>query len=147
VASSPQLIAYSNTMISNSNENAMMDDANSPEINRQIMGLISEDFVKISDQLKEASYQIRKRGFSDYPIFVMSYTEVELGLLLIGAEELSNRYSYKASFMQEFVDRNLIGEESIEAFKENYKNADEYCCLFALLGDFSGFVYVPYPED
>ncbi|REA56686.1 hypothetical protein DSL64_25955 [Dyadobacter luteus] len=134
-------------MISNSNENAMMDDANSPEINRQIMGLISEDFVKISDQLKEASYQIRKRGFSDYPIFVLAYTEVELGLLLIGAEELSNRYSYKASYMQEFVDRKLIGEESIEAFKENYKNADEYCCLFALLGDFSGFVYVPYPED
>ena len=147
MADSWQLSADSNTMISNSNENAMMDDANSPEINRQIMGLISEDFVKISDQLKEASYQIRKRGFSDYPIFVLAYTEVELGLLLIGAEELSNRYSYKASYMQEFVDRKLIGEESVEAFKENYKNADEYCCLFVLLGDFSGFVYVPYPED
>ncbi len=28
-----------------------------------------------------------------------------------------------------------------------YKNPDEFCCLFALIGDFSGFVFVPYPED
>ena len=124
-----------------------MDDANSPELNRKIMGLVSEDFVKVSDQLKEASYQIRKRGFSDNPIFILSYTEVDLGVLLIDVKEMANLYSYRASYMQEFVDRKLIGEESVEAFQENYKNPDEYCCLFALIGDFSGFIYVPYPED
>ncbi|TDE16427.1 hypothetical protein [Dyadobacter psychrotolerans] len=134
-------------MINNSNENSLMDDANSPELNRKIMGLVSEDFVKVSDQLKEASYQIRKRGFSDNPIFILSYTEVDLGVLLIDVKEMANLYSYRASYMQEFVDRKLIGEESVEAFQENYKNADEYCCLFALIGDFSGFIYVPYPED
>ncbi|WP_025763900.1 hypothetical protein [Dyadobacter tibetensis] len=134
-------------MINNSNENALMDDANSPELNIKIMGLISEDFVKVSDTLKEASYQIRKRGFSDNPVFVVSMQEVELGALLIGSGEMANRYTYKASMMQEFVDRKLIGEESILLFKENYKDADEYCCLFAMIGEFSGFVYVPYPED
>ena len=125
----------------------MMDDANSPELNTKIMGLVSGDFIKVSDQLKEASYQIRKRGFSDHPIFVLAYTEVDLGALLIGPEEMSNRYSYRASYMQEFVDRKLIGEESVDLFVENYKNPDEYCCLFALIGDFSGFIFVPYPED
>ena len=134
-------------MINNSNENSMMDDANSPELNKKIMGLVSEDFIKVSDQLKEASYQIRKRGFSENPVFVLAYTEVDLGVLLIDAKELENRYSYRASYMQEFVDRKLIGEESVDLFIENYKNPDEYCCLFTLLGDFSGFIYVPYPED
>ena len=134
-------------MINNSNENSMMDDANSPELNKKIMGLVSSDFVKVSDQLKEASYQIRKRGFSDNPIFILTYTDVDLGVLLIGPEEMSNRYSYRASYMQEFVDRKLIGEESVDLFVENYKNPDEYCCLFALIGDFSGFIFVPYPED
>ena len=124
-----------------------MDDANSPELNKKIMGLVSSDFIKVSDQLKEASYQIRKRGFSDNPIFILTYTEVELGALLSGPEEMSNRYSYRASYMQEFVDRKLIGEESVDLFLENYKNPDEYCCLFALIGDFSGFIFVPYPED
>lgn len=135
-------------MINNSNENALMDDANSPELNRKLMGYISEDFIRVSDQLKEASYQIRKRGFSDYPVFILSNSaNVEIGALLFAATELTNRYTYRASMMQEFVDRKLIGEESEEAFKESYKDPEEYCCLFALIGDFSGFVFVPYPED
>ena len=134
-------------MINNSNENALMDDANSPELNQKLMGYISQDFIKVSDQLKEASYQIRKRGFSDFPIFIVTNSEVELGALLIDRTELTNNYAYRASFMQEFVDRKLIGEESVLMFTENYKNADEYCCLFVLIGEFSGFVFVPYPED
>lgn len=134
-------------MINNSNENAIMDDANSPEVNRRLLGLISQDFVKVADQLKEASYQIRKRGFSEYPIFVAVQTELELGVLLIGKTELDNEWSYRASFLDEFVQRNLIGLESIEMFKENYKQPDEYACLFVIQGDFAGFVFIPYPED
>ena len=111
------------------------------------MGYVSQDFVRVSDQLKDASYQIRKRGFSENPIFVITNEEVDLGVLLIGSTEMTNRYNYRASYMQEFIDRKLIGEESVDLFKENYKNADEYCCLFALIGDFSGFIFVPYPED
>ncbi|MDQ6481647.1 hypothetical protein [Dyadobacter sp. LHD-138] len=134
-------------MINNSNENSLMDDANSPELNRKLMGMVSQDFVRVSDQLKDASYQIRKRGFSDNPIFVITNEEMDLGVLLIGSTELTNRYNYRASYMQEFVDRKLIGEESVLLFTENYKNPEEYCCLFALIGDFSGFIFVPYPED
>ncbi|QRR01796.1 hypothetical protein [Dyadobacter sandarakinus] len=134
-------------MINNSNENALMDDANSPELNRKLMGYISEDFIKVADQLKEASYQIRKRGFSENPVFIITNNELELGLLLIDANEMNNRFQYRASFMQEFIERKLIGEESVLLFKENYKNPDEFCCLFALVGEFSGFVFVPYPED
>ena len=134
-------------MINNSNENAIMDDANSPEVNRRLLGLISQDFVKVADQLKEASYQIRKRGFSEHPIFVAVQTDLELGVLLIGKTELENEWSYRASFLDEFVQRNLIGLESIEMFKENYKQPDEYACLFVIQGDFAGFVFIPYPED
>ncbi|MEZ4902773.1 MAG: hypothetical protein R2822_13965 [Spirosomataceae bacterium] len=134
-------------MINNSNENMLMDDANSPEVNRRLLGVVSQDFVKVADQLKEASYQIRKRGFSEHPIFVAIQTELDLGLLLIGKDELENEWNYRASFLDEFVQRSLIGLEAIEMFKENYKNPDEYCCLFAVQGDFAGFVFIPYPED
>jgi len=134
-------------MINNSNENSLMDDANSPELNRKLMGYVSQDFVRVSDQLKDASYQIRKRGFSENPVFIITNEEVDLGVLLIGSTEMTNRYNYRASYMQEFIDRKLIGEESVDLFKENYKNPEEYCCLFALIGDFSGFIFVPYPED
>ncbi|KAB7727087.1 hypothetical protein F5984_22900 [Rudanella paleaurantiibacter] len=134
-------------MIHHSNENVLLDDANSPDINKRLMGLISADFVLVADQLKEASYQIRKRGFSDYPIFVASQRPLELGQLLIGAKELANAWDYKATFVDEFVQRQLIGPESVELFKEHYKNPDEYCCLFVVHNEFAGFVYIPFPED
>lgn len=124
-----------------------MDDANSPEVNRRLLGLISQDFVKISDQLKEASYQIRKRGFSENPIFVAVQNNLDLGILLIAQNELDNEWSYRASFLDEFTQRGLVGPEAVEMFKENYRNPDEYCCLFVIQGDFAGFVFIPFPED
>lgn len=134
-------------MINYSNENALMDDANSPELNRKLMGIVSGDFVKVADSLKEASYQIRKRGFSDYPVFVASTTDVPLGQLLFGRTNMGNELIYKATYVNEFVERQLIAPESLELWQENYKNADEYCCLFVVLAEFTGFVYIPYPED
>jgi len=134
-------------MINHSNENTLLDDANSYDVNKELMGIISSDFIKVADQLKEASYQIRKRGFSDNPVFVASRRDIPVGQLLIAADEMTNKWNYKASFLDEFIQRELIGEDSIELWKENYKNPDEYCCLFVIHGDFAGFVYIPFPED
>jgi hypothetical protein len=134
-------------MINHSNENTILDDANSPELDKKIMGRVSEDFVIVADHLKEASYQIRKRGFSENPIFVLTKTPVEVGQLLFSRADFKTQFDYKASFLDEFVQRKLIGEESIELFKENYKNPEEYCCLFVIENEFAGFVFVPYPED
>ena len=50
-------------MIHHSNENVLLDDANSPDLNKRLMGLISSDFVLVADQLKDASYQIRTGVF------------------------------------------------------------------------------------
>ena len=134
-------------MINHSNEGIEMDDANSPELDKVILGKVSSDFIKVSDFLKEASYQIRKRKFSDFPIFVVSQNEVPMGQMLYRKDEFENVFDYKASYLEEFVQRNLVGEESVELFKENYKNADEYCCLFVIENDFAGFIFMPFPED
>ena len=134
-------------MINHSNEGIEMDDANSPELDKVILGKVSSDFIKVSDFLKEASYQIRKRKFSNFPIFVVSQNDVPMGQMLYRKDEFENVFDYKASYLEEFVQRNLVGEESVELFKENYKNADEYCCLFVIENDFAGFIFMPFPED
>jgi hypothetical protein len=135
-------------MINNSNENFLLDDANSPDVNRKLMSAVSTDFVKVSDTLREASYVIRKRGFTENPIFVVSRRPVDIGQLLLGPNELaSNVWSYRASLLDEFVQRKLVAEESVDVFRESYKNPDEYCCLFVVDGDFAGFIFIPFPED
>ncbi|CAH0994115.1 hypothetical protein EMA8858_00222 [Emticicia aquatica] len=134
-------------MTSHSNENTILDDVNSPELDQKIMSQVAGDFIKVADHLKEASYQIRKRGFSENPIFVVARTMVEVGQMLFTRLDFETQFDYKASFLDEFVQRKLIGEESVELFKENFKNADEYCCLFVIEAEFAGFVFIPFPED
>lgn len=134
-------------MINHSNENYLMDDANSPELDKKLVGRVTEDFLKVSDNLKEASYQIRSRDFSKFPIFVVCDNDVPIGQTLFFKGDLENSYEYKASYFEEFLSRELIGKESEELFKEHYKNVDEFCCLFVVDRDFAGFMYIPFPED
>lgn len=134
-------------MINHSNENALLDDANSPEIDNKLMGKVSSDFIIVSDHIKEASYQIRKRNFSQFPVFVISENQIELGSVLFHKNDFKTVFEYNASFFEEFLERGMIGEESIELFKENYRDADEFCCLFLIDNAFAGFIYLPYPID
>jgi hypothetical protein len=119
--------------------------ANDPELNGKYLGTITQDFVKVADHLKEASYLIRKRGFSDYPIFAISKADLPLGKLLIGKADLDLTWNYYASFLDEFIQRKLIEKET--EFKNSYKDADEFCCLFVVDEKLTSFIYIPYPTD
>lgn len=119
---------------------------NDPELNGKYLGTISNDFVKVADQLKEASYQIRKGGF-DYPIFVIAKEEIPIGQLLLDKDALNLVWNYNASFLNEFVQRELVGADKEDQFKDQYKDPDEFCCLFVVDQSFTNFVFIPYPED
>ena len=117
---------------------------NDPELSGKYLGTISADFIKVSDGIKEASYQIRKAGFS-FPIFPVCKESQPIGQMLIPKNSLSNEWNYYASFMDEFVQRELIASPT--DFEKAYKDPDEFCCLFVVDSDFTNFVFIPYPED
>jgi hypothetical protein len=120
---------------------------NDPELNGKYLGSITNDFVKIADNLKEASYQMRVRGLSDYPIFPISKVELPIGQLFLGINDLDLSWNYNMSFLDEFIQRGLVDEKNIPEFEAAYKNPDEFCCLFVVDVDFTNFVFIPYPED
>lgn len=120
---------------------------NDPELNGKYLGTISSDFVKISDTLKEASYQVRTRGFSDFPIFPISKKEIEIGRLLFKKEEVHTNWNYYITYLDEFVQRKLILEDKVDNFKATYKDPDEFCCLFVVDKEFTNFLFIPYPEE
>jgi len=124
-----------------------MRDENDPELDGKYLGTITQDFVKICDTLKEASYQVRSRKFSNYPIFPICKIEQPIGKLLLGKDEMDIDWNYYITYLDEFIQRKLIDEDSIVEFKENYKDPDEFCCLFVIDREFTSFVYVPYPND
>ncbi len=119
---------------------------NDPELDGKYLGTISRDFVKVADTLKESSYQIRKAGF-ELPIFPISKNSISIGQLLLGKDDLQLEWNYYASFLGEFVERELVAREKEETFRLSYKDPDEFCCLFVVDNEFTKFVYIPYPID
>lgn len=120
---------------------------NDPELDGKYLGTISRDFVIVADTLKEAAYHVKKRGFSDFPIFPISKTEVPIGQLLIAKAELGTEWTYHITYIDEFVQLGIIEKENVSEFESVYKNPDEFCCLFVIDGDFTKFLFIPYPED
>lgn len=119
---------------------------NDPELSGKYLGTISSDFVKIADTLKEASYQIRKAGF-EYPIFPICKTEQPIGQVLMQPAQNGTAWHYYASFLNEFVQRELVAKDRVDDFQKAYKDPDEFCCLFVIDPEFTNFVFIPYPED
>lgn len=119
---------------------------NDPELDGKYLGTISQDFIKVADSIKEASYQIRKAGF-EYPIFPICEDDQPIGQVLFRHAELGTKWSYFASFLDEFMQRELVAKVKEEEFKKAYKDPDEFCCLFVIDKAFTRFVFIPYPED
>jgi hypothetical protein len=120
---------------------------NDPELNGKYLGTISQDFVKVADTLKEASYQMRKREISGHPIFPIAKVDLPIGKLLFDKNEFGTAWNYYISLSEEFIQRKLIAEDKLEEFKAAYKNPDEFCCLFVVEPEFTNFLFIPYPED
>ena len=43
--------------------------------------------------------------------------------------------------------KELIAEENMELFVQNFKDIEEFACLFVVDGQFTNFVFIPFPED
>ena len=122
-----------------------LSPANDPELDGKYLGTISRDFVKVAETLKEASYRIRVDGFSDFPIFPICKEEQPIGQLLIGKLDADTEWNYYATYIDEFVQRQLVDKP--DDFKKNYKDPDEFCCLFVVDREFTNFLFIPYPVE
>jgi hypothetical protein len=119
---------------------------NDPELSGKYLGTISQDFVKVADTLKEASYQIRKADF-EFPIFPICKEEQPIGQLLLQPKINGTAWHYYAAYLDEFIQRGLILADKVDDFKDAYKDPDEFCCLFVIDLQFTKFVFIPFPED
>jgi len=125
----------------------MSNPTDVPALSNQQLGIISSDFVKVADKLKEASYTFRKQGGYEYPVFIMTKETVSIGALLIDREEPDNKWRYYAAYLELLVKANLVAPDKVDEFKTHYKDPDEFCCLLVIDGVLMHFVYIPYPES
>jgi len=66
---------------------------------------------------------------------------------LIDKNDLAISWNVYVTYLDEFIQRNLVDKTKEDDFKKTYKDPDEFCCMFVVDGDFTRFVYIPYPID
>ena len=99
------------------------------------------------ESIREISEEIIDNQVSKYPLFIASREETNLGKQIIDKEELALEWSINASTLEEFVRRKIILEKKLETFKKSYKDPRKFLCVFALLTENAGFIYLPYDEE
>lgn len=120
---------------------------NDPTLDGKYLGIISADFIKVADKLKEASYVIRKQGGYSYPVFPVSQAPLSVGALLIEKGETDNQWHYYAAYLDVLIQCGLVAEDKAAAFQKAYKDPDAFCCLLVVDTNFTNFVHIPYPEE
>ena len=105
---------------------------------------LEADLKLYSDSIKEVAAEILSEGLSEYPIFVAHQHEVSLGELILDKNELNTAWSIQASMLEEFIQKGVIHREKQERFIKQYKNPNEFMCLFVIVPEGANFVFYPY---
>lgn len=122
---------------------ARMGAGEDPTANSPLKSLkIDLDFYR--DSIKEVAIEMIAEGYTLYPIFIAHQHEVSIGELLLNKDELNTQWTINVSSLEEFVDRGLIKEDRKDYFTKNFKNTNEYMCLFVIVPEGANFVFYPY---
>lgn len=114
------------------------------ELIKTYLNSLRLDFNLFKDSIKEVSDDIIKEGYSQYPLFVAHQATVKLGEVILDREELGINFTYQASTIEEFIEKNIIKQNNVEKFKTAFKDPAKFCCIF-LVTEYGGqFVFVPF---
>lgn len=105
---------------------------------------LEADLKLYSDSIKEVASEILSEGLSEYPIFVAHQHEVSLGELILDKNELNTAWSIQASMLEEFVQKGVIHRDKQDRFIKQYKNPNEFMCMFVIVPEGANFVFYPY---
>ncbi|WP_295771965.1 hypothetical protein [uncultured Mucilaginibacter sp.] len=105
------------------------------------------DLRLYSESIREIAVEIMVEGLSAYPIFIAHQHEVSLGELILNKEELNTEWNINASTLEEFVEKGVIKKELKQRFIDNYKNAHEFMCVFAVVPEGANFIFFPYGKE
>ncbi len=93
--------------------------------------------------MEKASDEIFNQDISNYPIFVVSKEQINLGIALANPESLKSVWHLNISTLEEFTTKKLIRQERINEFRKIYKDPEDFYCLFVIDKLGSKFVFIP----
>ena len=95
--------------------------------------------------LKKAKEEVLVQDVSNYPIFVMTTEEIELGIPLTQVP-INDIFSYiRLTTLEELATKRIIGMSKINDFRNLYNSKKNHFCILIIKESQPEFVF--YPEE
>ncbi len=93
--------------------------------------------------LLDINLEVINGGYTEYPIFIVYEGELDLGQLMLDAEEYKLPFSFNVATMEDFQEEQIIFADKTEDFKKAYGDPKKHICIFWIFGEQAGFIFYP----
>ncbi len=115
------------------------------ELDKTIIESIDIDIISYEDYLKEVAEMVMANEVTKYPIFVLHQkNSINIGRPIIDFNRSKTKWSVNISHLEEFVLKDIVKKNSVDAFRKVYKNPSEYICIFVLDKSIANFIFRPF---
>jgi hypothetical protein len=118
-------------------------------MNKDVLTVLQEDFNVCKNFIHKVAKTLLNEEVSKYPIFVAVFEDqdIDLGIPILRREEIGSAFTFNASHLEEFANKGLVLEDKQAAFRKNFKDPFEQCCIFITTAEESSFVFLPYETE
>lgn len=118
------------------------------KFDEEILASLQHDLNVCKNYIRQVSQGMIKGSVSKYPIFiaVRALEDIDLGLPIINREELELNWNINASHLEDFVNNDIINRDKAESFVKNYKDPQEFMCIFVAEEGMMSFIFMPYEK-
>ena len=108
---------------------------------------LRNDLSLIGSYMKDFSAHVLNNGISKYPLYIAFQSdELPLGKPFFDRERHQLNWNFNASVLEEFVKKEIVSRDRLDAFRETYGDPTERACIFVFLPDQQGFIFYPFGE-
>jgi len=108
---------------------------------------LEKDLELYAGSIREIALEIIAEGVSQHPVFVAHQHTVSIGEMILDKDELNTNWTIQASMVEEFIEKGIIKPELKELFLKNYKNPEDYMCVFVIVPEGANFIFYPYKQN
>ncbi len=105
---------------------------------------IRSDIRIIGSMMRAFSLHVIEEEISQFPVYVAFQDAVSIGKSFLTKENDHLNWHYNVSILEEFVKRGVVEKDKLEDFIDTFGDPEERACIFVVLPEQGGFVFVPY---
>ncbi len=111
---------------------------------------VKTEIQKYAHIFQTANYEMKVRGISQYPIFILSKEKVNrFSYLIENKNDERQQWHIYISYLEELINRKILESKKALGLKERFRkiDADEDICILILDQKFINIVFLPCPQS